>query len=116
MRHGVSTDTLTSIAFVSYEADVAASQISEELVALIVEVLREKREGTELSKKKLAADSGVTRTAIILMEGGQRSPSLNLAIRLATAIGIPFSKVVAEAEKRLAKSQRQTASAEPRRR
>ncbi len=81
---------------------MAASHISEELVALIVEILREKREGMVLSKKKLAAASGVTRTAIILMEGRQRSPSLGLAIRIANGIGIPFSRIVAEAEKRLA--------------
>ena len=84
---------------------MTVSPFSEELVALIVDVLREEREGFALSKKKLAAGSGVTRTAIILMESRQRSPSLNLAIRLSAGMGIPFSKVVAEAEKRFAKTQ-----------
>lgn len=84
---------------------MAVSSLSEELVALIVDVLREEREGMAMSKKKLAASSGVTRTAIILMESRQRSPSLNLAIRLSAGMGIPFAKVVAEAEKRMADAQ-----------
>ncbi len=57
----------------------------------------------ELSKKKLAAEAGVSRTAIILMEGRKRLPSLELAIKLAMSMNMPFSSVVAEAERRMAK-------------
>lgn len=68
-----------------------------------MEVLREKREGLGLSKKKLASDAGVSRTAIILMESNRRLPSLELTIKIAMGLGTSFSSVVTEAEQRMAK-------------
>lgn len=81
---------------------MSVSRLSEKLVAHVVEVLRDKRESLELSKKKLAADANVSRTAIILMENRKRLPSLELAIKLAMSLNTPFSSIVAEAEKRMA--------------
>lgn len=69
----------------------------------MVEVLRERRVAQEVSKKQLAARAGVSRTAIILMESDKRLPSLELAIKLAVGLDMPFSAVVIEAERRLAK-------------
>lgn len=69
----------------------------------MVEVLRDRREALEVSKKQLAARAGVSRTAIILMEAGKRLPSLELVIKLAMNLDTPFSAVVEEAEKRMAK-------------
>jgi DNA-binding XRE family transcriptional regulator len=82
---------------------VSVSLLSEELVAHVVEVLRDKREGMRRSKKRLAADAGVSRTAIILMESRKRLPSLELVIKLSMGLDEPFSAIVAEAEKRMAK-------------
>jgi DNA-binding XRE family transcriptional regulator len=82
---------------------VAVSRYSKKLVAHVVEVLRDKREGLGISKKKLASDAGVSRTAIILMESYRRLPSLELTIKLAMGLGIPFSSVVTDAEQRMAK-------------
>ncbi|MDB6005324.1 MAG: helix-turn-helix protein [Prosthecobacter sp.] len=82
---------------------MAVSRYSKKLVALVVEVLRDKREGLGISKKKLASDAGVSRTAIILMESNRRLPSLELTIKLAMGLGIPFSSVVTDAEQRMAK-------------
>jgi DNA-binding XRE family transcriptional regulator len=92
---------------------VAVSRYSKRLVALIVEVLRDKREGLGISKKKLASDAGVSRTAIILMESNRRLPSLELTIKLAMGLGIPFSSVVTEAEQLMVKKlSRQSESSE----
>jgi DNA-binding XRE family transcriptional regulator len=78
-----------------------------------VEVLRDKREGLGISKKKLASDAGVSRTAIILMESNRRLPSLELTIKLAMGLGIPFSSVVTEAEQLMVKKlSRQSESSE----
>lgn len=82
---------------------VAVSKSSQELVALAVAVLRERRESLNVSKKSLAAEAGVSRTAIILMESERRLPSLELVIKIAMGLGLSFSEVIAEAEKRMAR-------------
>lgn len=83
---------------------MSVPKLSAELTAIIVDVLREKRSEMELSKKKLAATAGISRTAIILMEGQKTIPSLGLVIRLSMSMRVPFSSLVAKAERRLAKS------------
>ena len=70
------------------------------LIGAIIDIIHERRVALAVSKKRLAALSGVTRTAIILMERHDRSPSLELLLRLARALDIPFSEVVREAELR----------------
>ena len=79
------------------------SQLPEQLVQHVVEVLRERREAQEVSKKQLAARAGVSRTAIILMEAGKRLPSLELVVKLALNLDIRFSAVVVEAERKMAR-------------
>ena len=54
-----------------------------------------------MSKKRLAELSGVTRTAILLMERHERSPSLELLLRLAHALGISLADIIREAEKKV---------------
>jgi DNA-binding XRE family transcriptional regulator len=78
----------------------------DRLVCATIDILREKRESLGVSKKRLAEDSGVTRTAIILMERHERSPSLELLLRLSMALQIPFSEVIAEADKRCSRKKR----------
>jgi transcriptional regulator with XRE-family HTH domain len=70
------------------------------LISLIIDIIHERRTALAVSKKRLAEMSGVTRTAILLMERHDRSPSLELLLRLARALEIPFSEVVREAELR----------------
>src|SRR5262245_10792857 len=72
----------------------------DRLVCATIDILRERRESLGVSKKRLAEDSGVTRTAIILLERHERSPSLELVLRLSIALHIPFSEVIAEAAER----------------
>jgi transcriptional regulator with XRE-family HTH domain len=72
----------------------------DRLIRATIDVLRERREATDMSKKRLSEESGVTRTAIILMERYERSPSAELLFRLCRAMGVTLSAVVAEAERR----------------
>lgn len=76
----------------------------DRLVRATIDVLRERRDASALSKKRLSEESGVTRTAIILMERYERSPSAELLFRLCRAMMVPLSEVVAEAERRCARS------------
>ena len=76
------------------------------VVHAAIDVLREHREAAGISKKQLSEKSGVTRTAIILMERYERSPSLELLYRISSALGVTLSSVIEEAETRSAKRRR----------
>jgi transcriptional regulator with XRE-family HTH domain len=51
--------------------------------------LRELREGSKLSLRALARQSGLSVTAIARIEKGQASPSVSTLQQLATALGVP---------------------------
>jgi XRE family aerobic/anaerobic benzoate catabolism transcriptional regulator len=67
---------------------------AEKLLAAVVDRLRRERERRGLSKKKIAAMSGISRTAIVMIESGQRSPSLMICLRLADALGLRLDNVL----------------------
>jgi transcriptional regulator with XRE-family HTH domain len=67
----------------------------------LAEVFREAREAAGLSQKKLAEVSGVGRTGIIMLEAGERIPSMLLCQMLADGLKMPLAGLVAELEKRL---------------
>ena len=67
---------------------------AEEILTDVVERLRRERERRGLSQKKLAALSGVSRTAIVMIESGQRFPSLIICLRLADALGLRLENVL----------------------
>ncbi len=56
--------------------------------------LRRERERQGLSLQKLGAISGVSRTAIGLIEKGKRNPSLLITLRLADALGLDLASVL----------------------
>jgi transcriptional regulator with XRE-family HTH domain len=67
---------------------------ADEILNGVVERLRRERERRGLSKKKLAALSGVSRTAIMNIENGNRSPGLVTCLRLADALGLRLENVL----------------------
>jgi putative transcriptional regulator len=67
---------------------------AEEILTDMVDRLRHERERRGISQKKLAALSGVSRTAIVMIESGQRSPSLIICLRLADALGLRLDNVL----------------------
>jgi len=60
--------------------------------------LRRVRLGSQLTQEQLALESGVQRNFISLIETGQNQPSITTIHRLATALGLKASELVAEAE------------------
>ena len=62
-------------------------------------VLRRLRHAAKLSQEKLGFAAGVQRNFISLIETGQNQPTVGTIFRLATALGVKPSKMVADAEK-----------------
>jgi len=67
-------------------------------------VLRRLRHAAELSQETLALESGVQRNFISLIETGQNQPTIGTIFRLAAALGVKPSKMVADAEKLIHRS------------
>ena len=57
------------------------------------QIRRWRFERGEITQAELAAACGVTRQTIIALEGGKYSPSLELAFKLARALGRNFDEV-----------------------
>jgi len=61
--------------------------------------LRELRLAAGFSQEQLGLESGVQRNFISLIETGQNQPTITTIVKLAGALGVKPSKLVAEAEK-----------------
>jgi transcriptional regulator with XRE-family HTH domain len=64
--------------------------------------LRRLRLAADLSQEQLGLESGVQRNFISLIETGQNQPTVTTIFKLAQALGIKPSKLVAEAEREIA--------------
>lgn len=60
---------------------------SRNLIPTLPDRLRELREARGLSRGELARAAGTSESAVAMLERGERSPSLELAGRLADALG-----------------------------
>ena len=63
------------------------------------QVLRKHRLAAGLSQEQLGLESGVQRNFISLIETGQNQPTIGTVFRLAQALNVKPSKLVADAEK-----------------
>ena len=63
------------------------------------QVLRKHRLAAGLSQEQLGLESGVQRNFISLIETGQNQPTISTIFKLATALNVKPSKLVADAEK-----------------
>jgi transcriptional regulator with XRE-family HTH domain len=63
------------------------------------QVLRRHRLAAGLSQEQLGLESGVQRNFISLIETGQNQPTIGTIFKLATALNVKPSKLVAETEK-----------------
>jgi transcriptional regulator with XRE-family HTH domain len=52
-----------------------------------------------LSQRELAERTGLSRTAITMIESGQRNPTLFVCHALAIALNVPLSEVIEDAER-----------------
>ncbi len=62
-------------------------------------VVRKHRTAKGLSQEALAERADIHHTHVGLIERGERNASLNVAYRIARALGLSLSALVAEAEK-----------------
>lgn len=59
----------------------------------VVNAIRDLRTAAGLTQQQLAEAVGATRQTLIAVEAGKYAPSLELAFRLARALGRPFEEV-----------------------
>jgi transcriptional regulator with XRE-family HTH domain len=62
-------------------------------------VVRKHRTSNGLSQEALAEKADIHHTHVGLIERGERNPSLDVAQRVARALGMALSAMIAEAEK-----------------
>jgi len=72
---------------------------SQRLSRNVVNALIQIRRDRGISQERLAKLSGLSRTAITMMELGQRNPSLFVCHALATALSVKLAPIIARAER-----------------
>jgi transcriptional regulator with XRE-family HTH domain len=77
---------------------VPARKQTPELVLALGQALKAERAKRDLSQEELAARAGLDRTYLSGVERGLRVPNLRSLIRLASALEIRVSKLLAAAE------------------
>ncbi len=80
---------------------------AERILAFVMQRLQQERERQGLSLQKLGTLSGVSRTAIGMIEKGERSPSLIVCLRVAETLGLCLGDVLNEAPKSKARKSTQ---------
>jgi transcriptional regulator with XRE-family HTH domain len=68
--------------------------------------LRRVRLASGMSQEQLGLESGVQRNFISLIETGQNQPTIGTIVKLARALGMKASELVAEAERPVKSSRR----------
>lgn len=71
---------------------------SEEILQALVKVLRIERETKGLNYEELGAITGLHRTTLGLYERGERCPTIEAALQIAEALGMPLSALIRKAE------------------
>ena len=74
-------------------------QPGRSLCLRVLELLAEERIRRKVSKYALAQTSGVSPQMIGYIEKGERNPTLEIVCRLAEALGVDLSKLIAKAQK-----------------
>lgn len=68
------------------------------LPIMLGRVIREAREAARLTQEQLADAAGLHRTYISMLERDQRSPTVDVLVRVAVAMGVRASALVARYE------------------
>jgi transcriptional regulator with XRE-family HTH domain len=64
----------------------------------VMRLLKQERERRELSRYAVAQNSGLSPQMIGYVETGERNPTLETALRIASAIGVDLAQVITEAQ------------------
>ena len=78
---------------------VPTGDLQQALCARVVQLLREERERLGLSKYAMEQRSGVSQQMVGYLERGLRSPSLEIALRLAAALEVDLGDLIKRASK-----------------
>lgn len=65
------------------------------------EVLKELREGKQLTQEALALEAGTERSHVSALERAEKGPSLGTILRLAKALDVPAGELMSRVERRL---------------
>ncbi len=68
------------------------------IMTSLIEVIAEYRQAQGLTYEQLADMAGIHRTTIGLLERNERSPTLQIALQLTSALGVELSEVLSRAE------------------
>ncbi len=71
---------------------------AEKITLAVVELLAAERKRLGLTYEQLAAYAGLDRSTVALWERGERSPGLNVVLKVCQAIGIELSALLIQAE------------------
>jgi transcriptional regulator with XRE-family HTH domain len=71
---------------------------ADRIVAALLEIITEYRKAQNLTYEQLADKTGIHRTTIALWERSERSPTIQLALQLASGLGIELSELLSRAE------------------
>jgi transcriptional regulator with XRE-family HTH domain len=73
----------------------------EPVCETLANVIRQRREAKKPSLNQLAGLTNLSRQMISFIETNRRIPTIDTVARISRAFGVPFSKLVAEAENKL---------------
>jgi transcriptional regulator with XRE-family HTH domain len=85
----------------------------EDIRQIFAGVLRDSRLAAGISQETLAAESGLDRTYISMLERGKRTPSIEVIWKLCRALQIAMVKLVGDLEQALAEAEQGAKSAVP---
>lgn len=74
---------------------------SDQILEVLLEIFRRERETMGLNYEDLAAATDLHRTTLSLYERGERCPTIEAALQIASALGKPLSALIREAEDRV---------------
>jgi transcriptional regulator with XRE-family HTH domain len=77
--------------------------------AIFAQVVRQHRLGQGVSQEKLAERADLSRNYIGMLERGERFATLEVAERLARAIGVPLEQLITQARKELERGDKKKA-------
>ncbi|HXT10734.1 MAG TPA: helix-turn-helix transcriptional regulator [Candidatus Angelobacter sp.] len=69
------------------------------LCVKVISLLRQERERRKLSKYFVAQESGLSPQMIAYVENGDRNPTLETVLRIASALNVDLAEVIKQARK-----------------
>lgn len=75
-----------------------SNPLSDPILQALIKVLRVERESKGLTYEEIGAITGLHRTTIGLYERGERCPTIEAALQIAEALGMPLSALIRKAE------------------